>query len=225
MIESRFVRGLIASDIDAIRTQVALWEGMNVWEVMWRKMKGAITRDDVIQKELAQEIERLRKYKDDHVRMMLLNHTAEHLNLELPEEITAPALDDLGAQIELEAIETLRNAEDDFEGRTVEEMAQHVLRRLFEEIADRFEDQDEETQRKVVDTILEEVETMPEAQRERLREALDADELSRDAIRQALMRGALGAAFATVIEVAGFSAYIVAVKIVAAVSGDRKSVV
>jgi hypothetical protein len=219
MVDSKFSQGLLAADDESLRTQVALWDDMKLWGMLWKKVRGSISDEDLVQEKLNEKAEWLSQFGDNEIRLMLLTRITDHLDLELPKDATAGELDDLGSEIEAQSIQILKENDDDFDGSTTSEMAQHVMQGLFEELTDRFEDQDQETQEKVVSAILEEIESMPEAQRERLREALDADELSRESIRKAIASGSLGTAFAAVVQVAGFSAYMAAVNALAAVTG------
>lgn len=219
MLESKFARGLVAADSETLRTQVALWSDMKLWRLLWKKVRGSVSNDDVVREELNEKVEWLGRFDDDQVQVMLLTRIAGHLDLDLPQDITAGHIDDLGSEIEKRTVDLLRENDDDFEGDTTSEMAQHVMQGLFEDLADRFGDQDQETREEIVSAVLAEIESMPEKERERLREALDVDELSREAIRKAIVRGSLGSAFAAVVQVAGFGAYMVAVKALAAAAG------
>jgi hypothetical protein len=219
MVESHFARGLVASDSESLRTQVALWDDMELWKLLWKKVRDSVQEEDLIREELNEKVDWLGQFGDDQIRVMLLTRIASHLDLELPSRLTAGDLDDLGKEIEQQTIALLKENDSDFDGETTPELAQHVMKGLFEDLADKFESQDEETQQKIVDAIMEEIESMPEKQRERLREELDVDELSRDAIRKAVATGALGAAFGGVVQVAGFPAYMAAVKALAAMAG------
>jgi hypothetical protein len=177
MIDSKFARGIVASDSESIRTQVALWDDMKLWKLLWRKARDSVQEDDIIREELNEKVEWLGQFSDSEVRVMLLTRVADHLDLELPSQLTAGELDDLGDKIEKGAVALLKENDGDFEGDTTAEMAQHVMLGLFDDLADKFEDQDEETQQEIVEAIMEEIESMPKKQRERLREELDADEL------------------------------------------------
>lgn len=219
MLESKLAQGLLAADGESLRTQVALWDDMKLWGMLWKKVRGSVSDGDLIQDELNEKAEWLSRFNDDEIRIMLLTRIAEHLDRGLPKTVTAGEIDDVGNVIEEQTVELLRENDDDFDGSTTSEMVQHVMQGLFEDLTDRFENQDRETQEQVVNAILEEIESMPEAQRERLQEALDADELSRESIRKAIVSGSLGTAFATVVQVAGFSAYMAAVNALATVAG------
>jgi hypothetical protein len=192
---------------------------MKLWKLLWKKVRDSVQEEDLVREELNEKVEWLGQFSDDQVRVMLLTRLASHLDMELPIDLTAGYLDEMGSQIEQKTIALLQENDSDFDGKTTAEMAQHVMQNLFGDLAERFENQDEETQQEVVDTIMTEIESMPEAQRERLLKALDANELSRDAVRRAIVTGALGSAFGAVVQAAGFSAYMAAVKALAAVSG------
>ena len=219
MVNSKFSRGLIAADSNSLRTQVAMWEDMKLWRLLWKKARGSLSDTDLVQQELNEKADWLGRFDDDQIRVMLLTRIGDHLDINLPQEMTAGDIDDIGSKIEEETIELLRENDDDFGGDTTSEMAQHVMQELFKDLTDRFEEQDEETRGEIVSAILKEIESMPKEERERLRNELDVDELSREAIRKAIVSGSLGTAFASVVQVAGFGAYMAAVKALAAAAG------
>lgn len=219
MVDSTFGRGFLSANADSLRTQVALWDDMKLWKLLWKKMRNSVHDGSLIREELHDKVEDLKEFDESELRVMLLTRLASHCDLELPTELTVDHLNDLSERIEKETLSLLRENDDNFDGETITELAQHVMQGLFADLSDRFEDQDDETRNEIVNTILEEIETMPEKQRERLRQALDADELSQESIRQAIVSGSLGSAFAAVVHVAGFSAYMVAVKALAAATG------
>lgn len=39
MVESKFTRGLVAADSESLRTQVALWDDMELWKLLWKKVR------------------------------------------------------------------------------------------------------------------------------------------------------------------------------------------
>jgi len=219
MIDSTFAQGLLSADCESTRTQVALWDDMKLWRLLWKKMRDSVHDGSLVREELHEKVSELEQFGKPVLRVMLFTRVASHCELQLPIELTADHINDLGDEIENKTIALLQENDDDFEGDTISELAQHVMQGMFADLSARFEDQDDETRQEIVEAILKEIETMPEKQRERLRHALGTDELSQESVRQAIVSGSLGSAFAAVVHVAGFSAYMVAVKALASVMG------
>ncbi len=73
------------------------------------------------------------------------------------------------------------------------------------------------------DVIITDIETfvnsLPEEQKNIIKKEINADKLSEDAIRNALVSGSLTTAFAAVVEIGGFAFYMAAVKSLASVAG------
>jgi len=93
-----------------------------------------------------------------------------------------------------------------------------VLRQVFHDLRERFQSQDQGTRDAVLDEIMAAIKSMPLDQQERLQRELHVEELTRDALQKAILAGTLGTALAVVVEVAGFSAYVAAVKLLASVA-------
>ena len=220
MLKNEFAAGLLKETPEAMAPQLAMWDSMKLWNVMWKKASGWWQKQDLLRQQIDSESKRIQRlWTVNEMRLQILFKLADHMELTLPRNLTAGDLDNLGERIISESIMLLRNTDKDFKGSNSKEMASHVLRKMFEDLSKRFVEQDSETQEKVVEAIMQGIKTMPEDQRDRLRKELNVDELTNEAVRKAIIMGSLGTAFAVVIEVSGFSAYIFAVKLLAGITG------
>ena len=220
MLKNEFAAGLLKETPEAMAAQLAMWDSMKLWNVMWKKASGWRQKQDLLRQQIDSESKHIQRlWTVNEMRLQILFKLADHMELTLPRNLTAGDLDNLGERIIFESIMLLRNTDKHFKGSNSKEMASHVLRKMFEDLSKRFDEQDSETQKKIVEAIMQGIKTMPEDQRDRLRKELNVDELTNEAVRKAIITGSLGTAFAVVIEVSGFSAYIFAVKLLAGITG------
>ena len=220
MLKNEFAAGLLKETPEAMAPQLAMWDSMKLWNVMWKKASGWWQKQDLLRQQIDSESKRIQRlWTVNEMRLQILFKLADHMELTLPRNLTAGDLDNLSERIISKSIMLLRNTDKDFKGSNSKEMASYVLRKMFEDLLKRFVEQDSETQEKVVEAITQGIKTMPEDQRDRLRKELNVDELTNEAVRKAIIKGSLGTAFAVVIEVSGFSAYIFGVKLLAGITG------
>lgn len=219
MLKNDFALGLLNETKDSIAQQIAMWENLSLWKVIWQKLKGKIKRYDAIKDRMDACTSQLKRFQIDGLRLKKLCLLAKHLEVQLPEHASLRDIDDISKEIEEKSILLLRETDKNFRGRNTRDMASYVLKKMFDDFSEHFDGQDQETQGKVLKKIMESLESMSEEQLERLKRELKVEELTDTAIRKAIITGSLGAAFAVVVEVAGFSAYIFAVQALAGVAG------
>jgi len=212
--------GILKQTPEAMATQLAMWDNLKLWNVMWNKAKGWWEEQDLLKKQIDNESEHIKlSMTVNDMRLQILFRLADHLEIDLPKDLSSSDLDNLSERIIFNSINLLRETDKEFKGSNSKEMASHVMKKMFEDLSKRFDDQNSETQEKIVESIMQGIKTMPEEQREHLRKELNVDELTNDVVRKAIITGSLGAAFSVVIEIAGFSAYIFAVKLLAGITG------
>ncbi len=219
MLKSEFASGLLKETNDSLATQIAMWDDMYFRNVIWQKLKGKVKGYDTMRFQIANHTEWLSDLSSDELRLMKLFRLAKHLKVQLLERVNVGDIDDAGRQIEMKSVSLLKQTDKGFEGNDTRDMARYILEKMFNDLSARFHDHDEVTQSNIVKSIIESLESMPEEQREKLKKELKVDELTDAAVRKAIIAGSLGTAFVAVIEVAGFSAYIFAVKALAGIAG------
>ena len=90
---------------------------------------------------------------------------------------------------------------------------------MFDDLSNEFSKKSSNEQDNIVKQIFEILKEMPDDQKEKLQKELNVSELSQQTIRKAITTGSLGIAFAALVEIAGFSAYIFATKTLAVIAG------
>lgn len=201
--------------------QLAMWDGASLVPVLVDKAKSLKDPSAAKTKLESATMENLRKYHGaEHLlRRELLTRVAKHAGIELSTVATVADLDQIGLVIERRAVTTQRKVDKTFEGTTTHELVAHVLRALFDSFSEGFATMSEAEQERVVAEMIGVIDDMPEEYRERFKSGAGIDRISDRAMRQAIATGALGAGFAAVVQVAGFSAYMFATKALATIVG------
>ncbi len=229
---SIFINGLLKQDLDATAVQMAMWENLSIWKVSYKKVSSFFSEHDEISKMIEDE---RKKYIADHsdplvpsnlqkdpeeLDSKLLKSICDHLAISTREIKSIGDLDDLGIEIETKVIELQKKiTKNEFNGDSIPDLIKYNMEKMFENLKDEFEKKSKEEQEKIVTKVLDVIKEMPDEQKELLRSELKVDSISQDAISKAIVTGSLGIAFAAVIEIAGFSAYIFAAEALAAIVG------
>lgn len=216
MLKNEFSLGLLNQSTDAMASQLAMWNSMHLWTLIFNKVSGWWQDTDLIRYEINNETNRLKaSLNANEMRFQILSNLGSHLEIPLPTNLTVGDLDNLGSLIISKSVSILRNTDKNFRGNSSKEMVSHIMKKMFEDLSKQFNKQNPGTQKKMMHSIMQDLKTMPEDQREHLRKELHVDELTAEVIKKSIITGTLGGAFAGVVSVAGFSAYIFAVKILA----------
>lgn len=225
MLKNELAIGVLKQSGEGLAHHVAMWENVTLWNVLAEKTQSTLRklRDGTDIEDLAKSLEAsakdLFRCGDDELRLRLVWGLAQHLEVRVPPNTSAGELDEVCHRICQRGVALLREQDDAFKGETVQEMASYQLKKFFDDLGNKFDSQSAPKQEAIVEQVMSAIRDMPEEQRDRLRRELGADDLSDAVVRNAIVTGGLGAAFATVVNVAGFSPYIVAVKILAGAAG------
>ncbi len=137
-----------------------------------------------------------------------------------PRRYAAPRdFEDNAGEILTRCLAVLRDTEKDFSGNNLQDLLRFLTNRMFGEIGKRFESLDAGQQQQVVDAVRAFITDLPEAQREKIRNEIGADQITDSYIRKAIVSGTLSTAFATVVSVGGFAFYTGAVSLLATLAG------
>ena len=151
---------------------------------------------------------------------ILLNLICEHLSIGASKVRSIGDLDDLGQEIEDWVIVLQKKAsKDNFQGDNIHDLIQYNVQKMFDDLSVKFEKKNKDEQEEIVKKIMEVIDEMPDEQKEILRKKLSIDSISQEAVSKAISTGALGVAFAGLVEIAGFSAFVFAVEALAAIAG------
>jgi hypothetical protein len=127
--------------------------------------------------------------------------------------------EDNGEEIFARCLAVLRETEKEFSGTDLQDMLRFLTNKMFGEIGKRFESLSSDKQQEVVDAVRNFIEDLPEAQREKLRNEIGADQITDSYIRKAIVSGTLSTAFAAAVSVGGFAFYTGAVSLLATLAG------
>lgn len=222
-MKSLIIDGLLKQGLHSTAAQIAMWENMTIWKTAYQKLTSLYTAQDEISRMIEQERNNLiRNFKNKPLapESILLNSICEHLSIEARKPKSIGDLDDLGQEIEGRVIVLQKKvSKNDFQGETINDLIQYNVQKMFDNLSAKFEKKNKEEQKEIVKKIIEVIDEMPDEQKEVLRKKLNIDSLSHDAVSRAILTGALGIAFASLVEIAGFSAFTFAVEALAAIAG------
>jgi hypothetical protein len=128
-------------------------------------------------------------------------------------------IEDNFQEILARCLAVLRDAEPDFSGTDLQDMLRFLMNKMFGEIGKRFESLSTDKQQQVVDAVRKFIDELPEAQREKLRKEIGADQITDSYIRKAIVSGTLSTALAAAVSVGGFAFYTGAVSLLATLAG------
>ena len=220
MKTSLLLQGILLEEKDALVSNLALWSNLKIWRVAGKKFKGMFSDQDEINVMLEEGKGEFQYWGLPRLRGTLLYVLAQHLDLEMTKIKTHAELIDLGNEIEEGAINLLhQTSKGEFKGDSIEALIKFNLEQMFKDLSKTFDKKSAGEQEDLVNNMLKVIAEMPDDQKNKLRDELGVDDLTESTIRTAIITGTLGVAFAAVVEVAGFSAYIFAVKALAAIAG------
>lgn len=223
MKESLFIDGLIKQKTKNTKDQITLWENSKIWKRASNKIKYLLASFDP----LAKGIHYFNKNSDDLLledsivlKANLIKIICKHLSIKIKDINTIGELYDLGEKIERKTIDLQKEISDgEFNGDNFQDLIQFNIRKMFNNLSKKFDDKSKDEQDKIVDKIMNVLEEMPQSQREKLKEELNINQITKQKITKAISTGTIGAALIAIVNIAGFSAYTFAVNALAAISG------
>ena len=143
-----------------------------------------------------------------------------HLNIQKRPNPSVADINEICERISEGAVRLLRSTEKGkFKGNNSTAMIRYCMEKQFEELRKQFEKMPPEQQDETIENIFRTLQEMPPEQRDKILKEIGTERISQSVVRKALITGTLGTAMITVVEVAGFSAYIFAVKMLASIAG------
>ena len=225
MEHSHLLRGLLQEQEQSIRQQIVLWDDATLWRTLWSKLKQKADSDLPI----VDEIDSLITSSDDwdpllfsglhDFHLMKLCRLMEIADLKLPRSRSAVELNEVCLQLEDFAIDSLRNTDKTFDGNSLVELSSHTIKKLFKPFEEEFNNASEETKNEAASKLLKAIEGLNENDQQRLLDELGVDGFSTDILIKLISGGTFAGGFATLVSVAGFSAFTTLTSAIAAVSG------
>ena len=225
-MRSKFILGLYSADKEILANFIAMWDQSTISNIIkyksfdwYEKNINNKAENDEYSKVLKEKKEELIEADINELRTMLIFQLASYFNIKLPKRLHLVSLELVGLSIEKKSVQILKKNDDSFDGKSFEDMLNYVFQSLYNEVLKRFADKSENEKEEIVKHILSTINNLPKEQQDRLKKELNADELSDDIIKKAIMAGTLGTAFATTVSIAGFSAYTFATSSLASLAG------
>jgi hypothetical protein len=220
MKTSLLLQGILLEEKDALVSNLTLWNNLKIWRVAGKKFKGMFSDQDEINVMLEEGKTQYQRRGLPRLRATILFQLANHLEIETTKIKTYSELIDLSTAVENASINMLRiTSKGKFKGNSIEGLIKFNLEQMFKDLSKTFGKKSADEQDELVKNMMQVIAEMPDDQKNKLREELGVDDLTESTVRTAIITGTLGIAFAAVVEVAGFSAYIFAVKALAAIAG------
>ena len=223
MINSILLKGLVNQGVKTTTTQIALWEGIGIWSMAYKKLRYKKTAIEKLNTDIEQKSKILIKvYGNEPLKLSarIQEHLSSELKFETKNITTIKELDELCISIENEAIKIQKKlSKGDFKGDSIEDLIKYSIEKMFNDLSKNFTKKNSEEQDNIVKEIIVVLREMPDDHKEKLQQELKVGELSEKAIKNAITTGGLGIAFSALVEIAGFSAYIFATKTLAAITG------
>ena len=216
-----FTTGLLKLSKDQLATNLALWNSLESFNLVSKKMKEFIGKDtNLLEKDMeVMKQTYLKNKSEDELRIELFSNIAEILKVPLPEKITTLELENISARIEESTLILLKGSDKEFKGNSIDDLVLYIISKTMNDLQEKFKSKNSEEQDKIAKEIFNNLKEMPPEMREKLKSELGVEELTNDSIKKAMLAGSFAAAFTIVVQVAGFSAYVIAVKTLAAVAG------
>ncbi len=224
-MHSKFILGLYSADKEVLANFISMWNNSTITNII--KYKSFDLYDNIVNKENNDEFQQileytkneLKQYDINELRTMLIMQLSSYFNIKLPKTLNIYSMEQIGLKIEQNSIEVLKNNDKSFQGTTLEEMISYIFKELFNDMSKQFNEKDNDEKEKIAQNIFETIEKMPQEQKDKLKEELKVDKLSKEIVLKAIATGTFSTAFATTISVAGFSAYTFATSALASMAG------
>ena len=228
MIRSRLLDGLRGENAEAVRGQVWAFDHATVLGEVNRRVLRAAKAVPADAVRHAREDGLVIPLDDGGWRAAKLARIFRHLGIRFEYPPSAAELLDLCLEAEEKAVALLAKLQGPgkagkgqvpFVGRDVLQLAQYVMRRLFDELDAGFAAKSAEEQERIATGILNTLAELPADVRERIRVEAGLAELSTGALRRTGAIAAVGGAMVGTVGMAGFAAYATLTSTIAAVAG------
>ena len=220
--------GIGSEDAEAARGQVWAYDHATVLSEVGRKVMrtAAMSPSDAVRH--ARDDGMILPIEPDDWRAAKLARLLRHFGLSFTAEPSAEELLALCLEGEERAVALLRQLQGPrkgskdqtpFDGDTVVQLAQYVLKRLFEELDSGFAKRPPDEQTRIADEIARKLAELPADIRERIRTEAGVTDLSGTALKQTGAIAAVGGAMVGTVGVAGFAAYMTLTSTIATLAG------
>lgn len=221
--QSVFLNGLLNSDVKQLAQIYVIWNDSNIIQQVSKKMKSIGEPKNYIEQQLNKStFIYVAQYRDtpEVLAGKLLAQFFDHCNISYTQNANNLQLDDACVELENASISLLKeSSKNKFTGNDTDAMIAYVIEDLLTQIEKEYKKADDHKQRELVSKLLESLKSMSPEEQEMLKKKLGVNNLTEEVVRKALTQGGLAVAFSSLITMGGFTSYVVAVQIVAAVTG------
>ncbi len=219
-----FLIGLLLQDSHSLASQLALWKETDIWKIAYTCIKEPPRLTTSIAPKLMRRIEstteNMLHNSTPSLQADIIEFLMEYLDIQKRPNPSVTDLNEICRKICEKSVQVLKSTEKGkFTGNDTSSMILYCLKQQFEELQKQFEKMPTGQQDEIIEHILQTLQEMPPDQHSKILKEINAEKISQDAIRKAITTGTLGTALIAVVQIAGFSAYIFAVKILAGITG------
>lgn len=220
-----FAHALLQTTGEELRAVYALLFKTNIVSMMTAKTKDWLSKDtDHFNESLQAEVKKLARYSDAELQVKLLTEMVRALELK---GLNYHHIRDIESQSEA-IVQALHEQilKDDKDYRAFTELADeqeaylllvhYQMQKLFSAFHDKFRELNEEQSVEFTEKIKQMLTDLPLEKQYILKQKLDIDELTNEAIRSAILGQGSVVVLSAIVEVAGFSAYITLTTAIAA---------
>ena len=214
--------GLLKEPAESVASQIAMWDETGPFRLAFKKLQEKVFKARPVAERINDVAKSLKDYyPPEELRLMLLFRLAAHLDVAFPSDLTVKDLDDVASAIADKAVQIWQRTHTSQKNKvqTEQDMVREVVQEMLGAVQKQFQKASEEEREKVLNEVMRVIESMPDDYKERLRENIQAERLTREAVAKALVTGTFSIGLTALVEVAGFSAYTSAVQALAAMAG------
>ena len=216
---SKFVRGLdLMKDEDAASMLALLSKWSLVRNALSSSHRFASSRehpDDPLEP-AARRILEAQGGDGGAVRNELFGLVAKLLGIPANDIETEEERHQVGREIERVTLNNVRKRDEEFSGRTIDELLAHLLQAPFEAAAEKYGTLKEAQRHTFLDELAEALALLPEETRRRVLKVAGIDEMTRASIERALAGGGLQVAVGVLLRASGSGGYVALSRLVAA---------
>jgi len=214
--------GLLKEPAESVASQIAMWDEIEPFRLALKKLHEKVFKARPVVERLKDVADSLKNYyPPEELRLMLLFRLAAHLGIAVPPDLTVKDLDDVANAIADKAVQIWHRTHKSqrVQSQTEQDMVREVVREMLGAVQKQFQKASGKERENVLNEVMRVIESMPDDYKERLRENIQAERLTREAVAKALVTGTFSIGLTALVEVAGFSAYTFAVQALAAMAG------
>ena len=211
--------GLLTAPPELAASFLALLEETTFANVMGKKGKSLINREDEFAKTLDARTNELKKIEPSELTLKLLGKLEEIGDVEPGYLATRRDFEDLCGELAAKAVALKCEGDKRFDGTSLLDLISYVMQEILAEIEGKFDSLEDTDQQKLIEGLRGFLASLPEEQQQAFCDALNVEALTDDVVRQAIVKGSLGIGFSAVVSIGGFAFYTAASSLLAGLAG------